>query len=474
MSLRRRILLFFVAIGAGFVLAIAIGTALGWRQLAAAADPAPLLTLAISAAFLGLALVAGIWLLFDENVARPIERLAADLRARAHAGVARELDTDAARYLGDLAPAAAALSARLGSEALDRATALARHTATLEAEKASLTALLTDIPLAVLILSPDRDIVLYDGQAADILARERTPRLGAALADYLDDRAVAAAEERLAARDSEAEVFDLGTRSGTIRLRGVLKRLGTAPGFLLTLEPLGESPLSPTAARPLVYDFALLDRPAACPIDDRPLSSLTYVVFDTETTGLQPHRDEVVQIGALRIVNGRIVPGEVIDQLVNPGIPIPAASTAIHGIASADVAGAPDIVPAARAFHDFCAGAVIVAHNAPFDITFMNRHAARTGVTFDHPVLDTVLMSAVIWGAAATHTLDALADRLGADLPAQVRHTALGDARATAEVFLRMLPILQARGIATFGALVAETQKHGRLLQDLNSPGARG
>jgi DNA polymerase-3 subunit epsilon len=474
MSLRRRILLFFAALAAGFLAAVAVGLVLGLRQVDDPQATSALVTTAATAAFLGTGLVAGIWLLFDENVARPIERLAADLRARAHAGVAGDLDTRPARYLGDLAPAAAALSARLGTEALTRAEALARHTAALEAEKASLTALLTDIPLAVLILSPDRTIVLYDGQAADILSRERTPRLGAALADYLDDRAVALAEERLSARDAEAEVFDLTTRSGAIPLRGVLKRLGTAPGFLLTLEPRGEAPLSPTAARPLVYDFALLDRPAACPIDDRPLSALTYVVFDTETTGLQPHRDEVVQIGALRIVNGRVVPGEVIDQLVNPGIPIPTASTAIHGIAAADVAGAPGIEPAARAFHDFCAGAVIVAHNAPFDIAFLNRHAARTGVTFDHPVLDTVLMSAVIWGAATTHTLDALADRLGAHLPADVRHTALGDARATAEVFLRMLPILQSRGITTFGALVAETRKHGRLLQDLNTPGARG
>ncbi|MCU0907564.1 MAG: 3'-5' exonuclease [Rhodobacteraceae bacterium] len=474
MSLRRRIMLFFAALAAGFLAAVAVGLVLGLRQVDDPQATSALITTAATAAFLSTGLVAGIWLLFDENVARPIERLAADLRARAHAGVAGDLETASARYLGDLAPAAAALSARLGTEALDRAEALARHTAALEAEKASLTALLTDIPLAVLILSPDRHIVLYDGQAADILSRERTPRLGAALADYLDDRAVALAEERLAARDADAEVFDLSTRSGAIRLRGVLKRLGTAPGFLLTLEPVDEAPLPPSSARPLVYDFALLDRAQHARIDDRPLAALTYVVFDTETTGLQPHRDEVVQIGALRIVNGRIVPGEVIDQLVNPGIPIPAASTAIHGIATADVAGAPGIEPAARAFHDFCAGAVIVAHNAPFDIAFMNRHAGRTGVTFDHPVLDTVLMSAVIWGAATPHTLDALADRLGAHLPAQVRHTALGDARATAEVFLRMLPILQSRGITTFGALVAETQKHGRLLQDLNTPGARG
>jgi DNA polymerase-3 subunit epsilon len=473
MSLRRRILFWFLFLAAGFIAAVAAGLTLGLRHADGQAGLNALLTASVTTAFIGLGVIAAIWLLFDENVARPIERLAADLRARAHAGVRGQLDTVSTRYLGDLAPAAAALTERLGAETLDRAELLANHTAALEAEKASLTALLTDIPLAVLLLSPDRRIVLYDGQAADILSRERSPRLGALLSDYLDERPCAAAEERLAAREAEAEAFEVTTASGGVRLRAVLKRLGSAPGFLMTLEPADAPVLSPAAPRPLVYDFALLDHARHEHIDTTPLSALSFVVFDTETTGLEPHRDEIVQIGGLRIVNARPVPGEVMDQLVDPGRPIPAASTRVHGIDDAMVAGAPDITIAARAFHDFCAGAVLVAHNAPFDLAFLNRHAARTGVRFDHPVLDTVLMSAVVFGASAPHTLDALADRLGAHLPAEVRHTALGDARATAEVFLRMLPMLQARGIATFGALVAETRKHGRLLQDLNSPGAR-
>ncbi len=79
---------------------------------------------------------------------------------------------------------------------------------------------------------------------------------------------------------------------------------------------------------------------------------------------------------------------------------------------------------------------MIVAHNAPFDMAFLRRHAPRMGVTWDHPILDTVLVSAVVFGASETHTLDALCDRLGVTIPEALRHTALGDARATAEVLV--------------------------------------
>jgi DNA polymerase-3 subunit epsilon len=111
---------------------------------------------------------------------------------------------------------------------------------------------------------------------------------------------------------------------------------------------------------------------------------------------------------------------------------------------------------------------VIVAHNAPFDMAFLRRHGARMQRQWDHPILDTVLVSAVLFGTTETHTLDALCTRLGVTIPPELRHTAMGDARATAEVLLRMLPMLEAQGVATFGQLLEETRKHGRLLKDMN------
>ena len=163
-----------------------------------------------------------------------------------------------------------------------------------------------------------------------------------------------------------------------------------------------------------------------------------------------------------------LVPGEVLDLLVDPGMPIPPAATRVHRVTDAMVRGRPDIAEAGRRFHGFARGAVIVAHNAPFDMAFLRRHQARMGVVWDNPILDTVLLSAVLFGAGQPHTLDALCERLGVSLPPALRHTALGDARATAEVLVRMLPMLEARGITTFGQVLEETRRHGRILADQN------
>lgn len=223
-------------------------------------------------------------------------------------------------------------------------------------------------------------------------------------------------------------------------------------------------------ARHVVYDFDLLFAPATEALENTPLDRLTYVVFDTETTGLLPDEgDEIVQIAALRLVNGRRVPGEVLDLLVNPGRPIPPRATAVHGISDAMVADAPDPVQAIARFHGFAEGAVLIAHNAPFDMTFLRRREEQIGRRFDNPILDTVLLSAVVYGRTESHSLDALAHRLGVTIPQEARHTALGDTIATAEVFLKLLPILKGRGIVTFGDVLTEIRKHSSLLRDLNA-----
>lgn len=100
------------------------------------------------------------------------------------------------------------------------------------------------------------------------------------------------------------------------------------------------------------------------------------------------------------------------------------------------------------------------------------RDGPRDGLAWDHPVLDTVLLSAVLFGANKTNTFDALCARLEVTIPESARHTALGDAQARAEVVCRMLPMFTSRGFTTFGDVIAQTRKHGRLLQDLNQGGA--
>ncbi|GGH31049.1 DNA polymerase-3 subunit epsilon [Cribrihabitans marinus] len=466
LSLRLRIFLFFclLALGGLVLTGGALTLAYGRAEMPDLLDPLVFAGLLIG--FGQVALIAGVWLLFDENVARPIERLAAQMRARAHAGIDAEMDLHSARYLGDLAPAAAGLAGRLSESAMGTAEAVMAETTRLASEKERLTALLTEIPLAMVLVNPSHQIVLYDGQAAAVLAQIAHPRLNASLFDYLDRRAVEAAYARLVKTGLEQSCTLTGS-DGAQQYAARMKPLGHTPGYMLIFDD-SQARIAPEDARPLVYDFDLLDTAGDDAFEDRRLSDLCFVVFDTETTGLLPHKDEVVQIGAVRVLRGRIVEGETMDQLVDPGIPIPPASTRVHGVSDAMVRGAPDITEAGRQFHQFARDAVIVAHNAPFDMAFLRRHAGRMGVEWDHPILDTVLLSAVLFGAGETHTLDALCARLGVTIPERLRHTALGDAQATAEVLVRMLPMLEARGMERFGDVIAETRKHGRLLEDLN------
>ncbi len=222
-------------------------------------------------------------------------------------------------------------------------------------------------------------------------------------------------------------------------------------------------------ARAVVYDFDLLSKARNDKVHDARLSDLTYVVFDTETTGLLPAQgDEIVQIAAVRIVNGRRVEGEVFDTLVNPRRPIPMSSTEVHGITEAMVQDAPFVEDVAARFHRFAEGAVLIAHNAPFDMEFLRRLEPKLGLRFDNPVLDTVLLSAVVYGQHEVHSLDALTHRVGTTLPEEARHTAICDPVALADAFLKMMPMLAGRGLTSFGDVLGEVRRHGRLLKDLN------
>ncbi|MEP2533817.1 exonuclease domain-containing protein [Shimia sp.] len=466
LSLRIRILLFFALMAFGGTFIVGLALFLGYRSALTDGPASGFLLSGILAGFGLIGLSVGIWLLFDENVAKPIERLAATMRTHAHARVDADVDTHAARYLGDLAPAAEAVSTKLNRSTLDTAELVAEETQRLTEEKQRLTALLTEIPVAMILVSPSDQIVLYDGQAAEALAQVAPPRLNASVFDYFQADTLNQAHAELDKTGKEVSFQAIGA-GDRFSFDARLKPLGHAPGYMILIDDAHIS-ISPDAARPLTYDFDLFDASQVSDVLNTPITDMTYVVFDSETTGLLPHKDEIVQLGAVRVINGKIVIGEQINQLVNPGMKIPAASIKVHHVTNEMVADAPPIQTVATDFHHFARGAVIVAHNAPFDMAFLRRHARKMEIEWDHPILDTVLLSAVLFGASETHTLDALCDRLGVTIPEHLRHTALGDAQATAEVLCLMLPMLASRGFDTFGKVIEQTRKHGRLLEDLN------
>jgi DNA polymerase-3 subunit epsilon len=274
----------------------------------------------------------------------------------------------------------------------------------------------------------------------------------------------------------ETEPIRVGTDRVALTVRDVVERHGGEFWFerdrarqeaffrmLLPLaaagEPLEAAAVVRGASRPEVYDFDLFrPSPRARDLGGRTLAELSYTVFDTETTGLDPAAgDEIIQIGATRIVAAKLRREDCFEQLVDPGRSLPSEGIAIHGITPEMLRGAPGIAAVLPAFHAYAADTVLVAHNAAFDLRFFELKARATGVRFDQPVLDTLLLSAVVHPAQDSHRLEAIAERLG--VPVLGRHTALGDAIVTAEVFMKLLPLLAEKGIHTLAQAIDASQR---------------
>lgn len=675
-SLRVRVFLFFALLGLASLALIGAGLWLGYSRANPRPDPGPFVLGGAAAGFTVLGLVTWIWRLFDENLARPMQALASQMRVLAQSDAAKPLNPEQARYLGDLAPAAHSIAEKLSQTRSDLTLAIERETTRLAEEKERLETLLADVNAGILLCSRDHNVVFYNSVARNLLQESNAPRLNqpvtgclregpllhayerltlagsmhtetqflcstpdgsamfnatmrlvpqgnergggyaltlrdvtadiglhaareALLSDMVDGmrrkaanldtlvslretsedpverallhetRALARAVDQFGKRYNDTAsswwpVAEISARDLLDSLRARLRGAGLAftaeharlsvacDGFmvvslmahlagklceegylndvalrlcdgdedgeaLLTLGwhgaalPLGvlegwlSDPLDMGQAeltgrfvlsrhgtdiwpdvvdgtariclplprieetgdhdlRGAVYDFSLFEKSRVAPLADTALEDLSYVVFDTETTGLLPSQgDEIVQIAALRVVGGKLLQAEHLDLFVDPKRSIPAASTKVHGITEDMVCGAPGIEDAGKDLHDFARGSVLVAHNAPFDMAFFHKHADLIGREFDNPVLDTVLLSAVLFGITEDHTLDALCARLGVVIPEKDRHTAIGDTLATGTVFVRMMQMLKAQGYRTFGEVHDAMKKQMRL-----------
>jgi len=167
-----------------------------------------------------------------------------------------------------------------------------------------------------------------------------------------------------------------------------------------------------------------------------------FIVFDIETTGLKADREEITEIGAVKIKGRKII--DSFQTFVNPGKPIPQNITELTGITDEMVEDAPKISTAIKDFYDFANGGVLVAHNATFDTSFIKLAAERNNLEYNFTVLDTLGLARCTVEDVKNHKLDTLAKHFNVKLTNH--HRAVDDARATADIFLELLKLLEEKG----------------------------
>jgi len=185
----------------------------------------------------------------------------------------------------------------------------------------------------------------------------------------------------------------------------------------------------------------------------QPLSG-EVVAFDIETTGLNSMTDRITEIGAVVMRDGEEL--DRFQTFVDPGIPIPDEVTQLTGIRDADVQGAPTQEAAVRAFLDFAAGRPLAAHNAAFDVGFLDEACTRYGIPFTPVYMDTLAMSQGLLPDLKNHRLDTIADRLG--LPAFNHHRASDDAMTCGQILARFFAMLEKEGLSSTDGLNAAVQ----------------
>ncbi len=186
---------------------------------------------------------------------------------------------------------------------------------------------------------------------------------------------------------------------------------------------------------------------------DIALKNARFVVFDLETTGFHPYAgDEIISASAVVVENGLVRKDTVFDYLVNPYRPIPPLATEITGITDEMVSGAPSILWVLNEFLNFTRNSILVAHNADFDLHFINlklKQCCHTSIY--HPVVDTFVLASALLNTEKSHTLDALVKFF--KISPEGRHTSLGDALMTADILVEFLARLAKREIHTLGDL---------------------
>ena len=190
-----------------------------------------------------------------------------------------------------------------------------------------------------------------------------------------------------------------------------------------------------------------------------------FVVFDIETTGFSPVNNKIIEIGAVKIRQGEIT--DRFSVFVNPGVPIPFEIEKLTSINDSMVMDAPPIEVILPQFLDFCQDAVLVAHNANFDMSFIMENAKRQGISRKFTFVDTLGIARVLLTHQAKHTLDAVAKTLSISL--ENHHRAVDDAECTAHIFLKFSAMLRERGADTLSRINALGESSPDIIKKLTS-----
>lgn len=179
------------------------------------------------------------------------------------------------------------------------------------------------------------------------------------------------------------------------------------------------------------------------------LSELSFVIFDLETTGLYADSgDQMIEVGAVR-VKALEIEKETFQSLVKPTIPIPKASSDVHGITDKDVANAPEVSEVIPEFIQYCGNRIWVAQNARFDLSFILRDMRNLNLPFRQSVvLDTIGISKILFPYETRHNLDVMMARMGIAKTGD-RHRSLDDCKFTAQVLIEFIKLLKNQGIET-------------------------
>lgn len=300
----------------------------------------------------------------------------------------------------------------------------------------------------VVIITDQGQVRLLNSTARELLGAERA-RVGTSLFAALSRESVLAAMQK--ARRARRALESVFERLDGVSLQGRIALLPDDEGAVIIFPPVELDRHRPGVE----FDLKLHDvPPAAGPLDlAMRLDDVPVIVIDTETTGLDVTTDRIVSLGAVCAHGPRLYKSRLMDDLVDPGVPIPPASTAVHGITDAMVRDARAFPEVWADFQRLARGRVVVGHNISFDLTILREECRRHDRPWeDFVFIDTLRLASLLNPAMGRLDLESLAQLYQLDLHG--RHTALGDALVTAELFLRMVTRLQMQGFNTLGELL--------------------